>query len=403
MIELRRKRLNIIGISVAIVLIVVLIFILGKYFFGKRAPILKSENVKYGAYTEKYNDIVTYPELKFDSVELTSFVNEKVEKYKEGLEGKGHIIEVQTELFYDTLAQIEIKLNKENKTLKSENIIYHTKNNKEIKFNDLFRRDKYLLKQLFPNDNIDKLNKEHLKLEKKAVIVDGFSVSLDKIRLFKPGNGIKSLFEGETLIPKKFNYDKSKKMVAFTYDDGPLNNNHDKIREIFNQYSIPATFYVIGELVERYPDKIRKAYLDGHTIANHTFTHPGLPGKNMTTIGAEKAIQEIEKTEDAIFKIIGVDTKTFRPPGGFMDEKTAALFDKESVMWTVDSQDWRNKHNTEVVYRNVREAIRENSIVLFHDLYESSVEATRRLVPELIAEGYQFVDIDTLLEHINED
>lgn len=400
-----KRRIRYRGIIVICIMVIVILFAIfqvSNFLFKKKEMILNSENKQYGTYVEKYNDIITYPEFNFDNENLTTLVNSKISSFQEGLDGQGYVSDCSTKLFYNTLVQVDCSLSKENEKLKSESLIYNIVNDKEIKFNDIFRRDTYLLRQIFPKENIDNLNKEKIKLEDDAVIVDNLKVVLSHTRLFKPGNGIKSLYTKNKLKPKKFNYDKTKKMIAFTYDDGPLNNNHDRIRDLFTQHNIPATFYVIGELVDRYPDKILKTYLDGHTIANHTYTHPGLVNENLTTIGPEKAIEEVEKTEDAIFKVIGVDTTTLRPPGGFMDDKTKALFDKKSVLWTVDSQDWRNKHNTKAVYQNVRSGIQENSIVLFHDLYDSSFEATKRLIPELLAEGYQFVDIDTLLERIGE-
>lgn len=391
---MRRRHVNYFAI-ISILVVVLAVSVVGLWWVmnskNEKITEIKVEDKVIGKYTITKQNGDFFDKYEFIDENYSKLFHEKRTQLKEA----GATNNCGFNLFYKDLLQYKC----ENSDFA---FIYSLSQKKEIVYNDIFRKNINLLKAVLPNVEVEKLDKTKLSFKNNTIFLDGNQIEIESNpRLFKHGLGIKSLYTGERITPKHYKYDMSKKIIAFTYDDGPLNENHDRIRDLFNQHNIPATFYVIGSLVEKYPEKVLKTYQDGHTIANHTYTHPGLPNANLTNIPQKKAIEEVEKTDDIIYKTIGVDPTTMRPPGGFINDKVKALIPHRSVLWTVDSQDWRNKKDGEAVYQNVKRNIKDKSIVLFHDLYDSSYEATKRLIPELISEGYQFVDIDTLLDEID--
>ncbi|MBF0715847.1 polysaccharide deacetylase family protein [Gemelliphila palaticanis] len=395
------------AITIVILLVLSSFFIYYKFFYNNELNLIDNSNKNLGSYNIVKKENYILADLNTEDSDINKIIDEYKNKLiveAEKNKDKKYVIDFDSNLYFDTIIQIRYKLISQNNDVQDiKNIIINKTSKKELLFEDIFRNNPFLLKDYFPNVNIEDVDKNIIQFEDNNILVGNKENQLvidtkSMTNLFKNGNGIPNLYNGEVLKPKKFNYDLNKKLIAFTFDDGPLNENHIKIRNLFNEYNIPATFYVIGNLVDSRPDVVKQTYLDGHTIANHTYTHPGLPNYNLTTLSPENIRSEIEKTDDAIFKTIGVDATTSRPPGGFTNKYVEDNTVLPMIKWDVDSQDWRFKNNPSVVYKNVRPNIKPNSIVLFHDLYPSTYEAVKKLIPELIAEGYQFVDIDTLLE-----
>ena len=104
--------------------------------------------------------------------------------------------------------------------------------------------------------------------------------------------------------------DAKKKMVALTFDDGPSETTTHEVLDILEKYKIPATFFLIGELITEKTIPIMKREFElGCEIENHSFTH-----SDMTKLSAEEIREEIEKTSVAIRNAVGVEPKFFRPP-----------------------------------------------------------------------------------------
>lgn len=189
------------------------------------------------------------------------------------------------------------------------------------------------------------------------------------------------------------------KYVALTFDDGPHPIYTEQILEILAQSNAKATFFVIGQNAEQYPELVRKEYEAGHEIGNHTYSHP-----NMKKISVAEAVAEIEKNQEVVHDIIGVYPKLFRSPGGiFSDELVTAVekHDCKSVLWSwrQDTRDW-SKPSVDKVVRTVLDNLRDGDIILFHDYNTSgspTPEALRIILPELLRRGYSFVTVSELM------
>ncbi|MEK5476974.1 polysaccharide deacetylase family protein [Paenibacillus sp. FSL R5-0407] len=191
------------------------------------------------------------------------------------------------------------------------------------------------------------------------------------------------------------------KYMALTFDDGPDPQQTLKIMEVLKQYEAKATFFLVGDRVERYPEVVRQELQEGHEIANHSFRHPsfqGLPGNVME--------DELIKTQDAIYKATGQKPVLFRPPGGYYNEKIIHLSKEHHLQmvlwsWHQDTNDWRSPGVARIANKVLNNA-RNGDIILMHDfVYNSNqtTEALKIILPELKKRGYSFVTISELLSH----
>lgn len=177
--------------------------------------------------------------------------------------------------------------------------------------------------------------------------------------------------------------------IALTFDDGPSIYT-EELLDGLKERGVKATFFVIGESAEVYPEIVTREAAEGHIVGNHTYHHV-----EITKLSVTAAREEIEKTNEILEKLTQKKTEYVRPPFGVWEEELEDL-EMMSVMWTIDPLDWTTKNADEIVNKVVTKA-KENDIILLHDCYESSVEAALRIVDLLKSEGFEFVTVDELL------
>ncbi|WP_332695596.1 polysaccharide deacetylase family protein [Halalkalibacter lacteus] len=192
--------------------------------------------------------------------------------------------------------------------------------------------------------------------------------------------------------------DSSKKRIALTFDDGPEDTYTPQILEILREKGVKATFFVVGERVKEYPERLKQMYREGHAIGNHTWDHPHLP-----ELTDEQMNESIQSTTAEIEKIIGFKPDLFRPPYGEIEDRQAELLTKQgyrSIMWTADTKDWSGVSAEEIVSR-VKQDASPGAIVLQHNYHVEgkfeTVKALPEIIDELRAQGYEFVTVPTLL------
>ncbi|OXM85830.1 polysaccharide deacetylase family protein [Paenibacillus rigui] len=189
------------------------------------------------------------------------------------------------------------------------------------------------------------------------------------------------------------------KIIALTFDDGPHPEHTALILDLLKQYDAKATFFVVGNKVERFPELLKREVAEGHELANHTYSHAYLSRK----MNIKK---EIDQTEELVYSITGQKCHLFRPPGGIFNERLISVAKEEGykvVMWSwhQDTKDWRTPGVGKITDR-VLNHTKNGDIVLFHDYIEGptqTVEALKRILPELKKRGYRFVTISELLTY----
>lgn len=151
--------------------------------------------------------------------------------------------------------------------------------------------------------------------------------------------------------------------VALTFDDGPLPPYTGQILDILQSRNIPATFFLCGKDVERHPDIVRRIHSEGHTIGNHTWSHPYLYLMNRARIA-----EEIDRTQDAVRRAAGCTPELFRPPyGGRWFGLYPVLRERgmRLVQWSVSGDDW--KLGAETIVAAVRASLQPGAVILLHD------------------------------------
>lgn len=187
------------------------------------------------------------------------------------------------------------------------------------------------------------------------------------------------------------------KRIALTFDDGPHPHNTKEILALLSEYRISATFFVIGENISYFPESFDLLLGAGHEIGNHTDTHPKLKGQ-----GEGALADEIRRCEEKILERGGTRPTLFRPPEGVRSEAVTAVCQREgyrTVYWTVDTLDWTGA-SADAIERAILAGVKDGSIILCHDYIVGgghTVEALRRVLPRLLAEGYRFVLVSELL------
>ncbi|WP_280769373.1 polysaccharide deacetylase family protein [Salipaludibacillus daqingensis] len=195
--------------------------------------------------------------------------------------------------------------------------------------------------------------------------------------------------------------DGEQKQVALTFDDGPDILYTTQILEILKEKGVPATFFVVGQQVEKHPEMMKRIVDEGHAFGNHSFTHSLFPD-----IQSSDVQNELRQTQDIISDTVGRQSDLFRPPFGALtraDEELIHRIGFRSIMWSVDTMDWSGLSGDEI-YSTVINEISPGGIVLQHNIdwnpenLKGTVDALPKIIDELQRQGYTFVTIQTLLE-----
>ena len=189
------------------------------------------------------------------------------------------------------------------------------------------------------------------------------------------------------------------KCVALTFDDGPHPEYTPQILDILDEYGVKATFFVVGENAERYPEIIKRIIDSGHEIGNHTWSH-----KQMNSLSKEQIQKEITKTQNFLKESFNYSPVLFRPPGGgeyTFAKETAEALGCTYVLWAwrTDSKDWACP-DAESISQTVLSTVSEGDIVLLHDYVggkSSTPQALRQIIPQLLAQGYSLDTVSGLL------
>lgn len=182
------------------------------------------------------------------------------------------------------------------------------------------------------------------------------------------------------------------KKIAITFDDGPHYERTALLLDGLKKRGVKATFFLVGNRIEGCEDLVLRMKNEGHLIGNHSYSHTDLTKINEMTL-----LSEVNETNRIIEEITGEEVLFIRPPCGFWDEKLTQKINMTPVFWDVDPLDWCTV-NAGVVVDRVINDVEDGDIILFHDIYLSSVTAALEVIDQLIDRGYVFVTVDELLE-----
>lgn len=184
--------------------------------------------------------------------------------------------------------------------------------------------------------------------------------------------------------------------IALTFDDGPHPCYTDEILDILKEYKVKATFFVIGQNAEYYPEPFQRTVAEGHSVGSHTFSH-----RHLKNLNEEQLRKEFAQNRQTLEKF-GVCPVLFRPPEGVCDRKVLKVAHENGcdiILWSVDTGDWRCPA-LESILSNVRRNVKGGEIILMHDYVSGNSQtpaALRILLPELLKKGYVFVTVEELI------
>ena len=189
------------------------------------------------------------------------------------------------------------------------------------------------------------------------------------------------------------------KLIALTFDDGPNTTTTNDVLDILEKYHAKASFFLIGDNINaESAASVKRAYDMGMEIGNHSKTHA-----NMSKMTAEEMQAEISFVDDKVMEITGEPTRFFRPP--FIDVSPAMYeaIDKPFICG-IDCQDYMANVTAQQRADYILNGARDGVIVLLHDAAgnDQTVEALRIVMPELTAQGYEFVTLSELFERQGE-
>ncbi|MEK5330117.1 polysaccharide deacetylase family protein [Lysinibacillus sp. FSL W8-0992] len=186
----------------------------------------------------------------------------------------------------------------------------------------------------------------------------------------------------------------TQKVIALTFDDGPT-DNVKMILPLLEKYNAKATFFLIGEELEKHPDEAKKIAEEGHQIGNHTYSHNRMVFKTLSYYK-----DEIEKT-DLLIRNAGFKGEIdVRPPNG---KKLIGFpyylskHNRDTITWNLEPDSFYDSASDKVNY--VKENVTPGSIILIHPMYDNTdkvLETIEGILQELSNEGYTFVTVNEL-------
>lgn len=183
--------------------------------------------------------------------------------------------------------------------------------------------------------------------------------------------------------------------VAITYDDGPVPGTTERLLDTLKRKGVHATFFVVGQNVHAHPEILRRIRDEGHTIGNHSYSHPDLARQADGTIAAQ-----LDDTNAALSRHGGITPRWVRPPYGSYDSRVAAAAGARGMalaIWDVDTADWQHRNTATTCQRAVAGA-REGSVILMHDIHEPTVAAAECIIDGLRAKGLRPVGLDEMIK-----
>ena len=182
---------------------------------------------------------------------------------------------------------------------------------------------------------------------------------------------------------------KGKKLVALTFDDGPSAVTTGRLLDILKEKGVRVTFFVLGIMVEKWPEVVQRAIAEGHEVESHTMGH-----KKFTRMNQGAVEWEIGRAREVIEAVTGQTVKYLRTPYGIVTDSSKVM---PIILWSVDPQDWKDK-DAQVVRERVVGAVHDGAIVLMHDIYGTTVDAVAGIIDDLLAQGYEMVTVNELFE-----
>ncbi len=187
---------------------------------------------------------------------------------------------------------------------------------------------------------------------------------------------------------------RDQKVISLSFDAAWGNEDTQQLIDILGKYNVKATFFVVGEWVDKYPESVKSLSDAGHEIMNHSKDHA-----HFNSLTADQIVADINACNDKIEAVTGVRPTLFRPPYGEYDDHVISSvrgMGMEPIQWNIDSLDWKKLTAPEITQRVLSRA-EPGSIVLFHNAAIHTPEALPGIIEALLRDGYTIIPISQIL------
>lgn len=191
-----------------------------------------------------------------------------------------------------------------------------------------------------------------------------------------------------------YSVETDEKKIAITFDAAWTNQDTEEIIEILEKHNAKATFFIVGDWAEKFPESVKAFYDAGHTIANHSDTH-----KAFSKCTREEIKEEIVNCNKKLEAITGVPVALVRAPSGDYTDQSLEVCKElgmTMIQWNCDSLDYTKISVDEIVNRVIK-GTTNGSILLFHNGVDNTAPALDRILTELTKQGYSFVSVEELI------
>ena len=325
---------------------------------------------------------------------VTDLIYNYVKDFKTSEEVKSLDINYKT-YYIDNFVNITFHIENTLSNIKNKNILIDLRNNSISYITALYDKDyleneiKKIVYDKYPTEIYNKIINENINNYTYIIGDNTIEVYFNSIS-WNEVNYIPYIIINLNESTIYTNSNNINKFIAFTYDDGPSEYTADLLNTLEKNNS-SATFFVIGNNIKGRENIIKKIYKSKSEVGSHGYSHI-----NFTNLDKEELNTEINSTNILFNSITNDKISLLRPPYGDYDDNVKSL-NYNIILWNIDSKDWLLK-DSEKIYNNVLKNACDGCIVLMHDIYPETLEATKKLIPELKSLGYSIVSVSKLMK-----
>ena len=191
-----------------------------------------------------------------------------------------------------------------------------------------------------------------------------------------------------------YSVDREQRVCSISFDAAWGNEDTQTLIDILERYNIKATFFVVGDWAEKYPESAKALAEAGHEVMSHSLHHD-----HYNALTSDQIVADLQAANEKISAVTGVVPTLIRCPYGEYDDHVISAIRSlgmEPIQWDVDSLDWKD-YDADTIFNRVTSQVKPGSIVLFHNAALHTPEALPRILEALIRDGFSVIPISQLI------
>ncbi len=383
--------------------LLVSLFVIVNVFYKEPTKDIKEVKTSLIEYNDETTEInVEYPRFKDDKINklTTDILYDYIKEFKKFTTIKKSLIMTYKLYYFDDYVNITFNIENTIDKAKNKNILINLKNEEISYITNLYDKD-YLEQEInelvyykYSTDIYERIKETNINNNTYILDENKIEVYFNNIN-FKDLDYIPyvTISLNEDVYVEDNNEIADKKYIAFTFDDGPSKYTKELLKTLELNNST-ATFFMLGNKMKYNEDIVKEINESNSEVGSHTYSH-----KNLKNLSSKEILNEINSPAILFKEITGNEIKYIRPPYGNYND-TVISTNYPIVLWNIDPKDWLVKDSSKV-YNSVLKHACDGCIVLMHDLYPTTIEAVKMLIPKLNSMGYEVVSISDLAKYKN--